>query len=241
MTSGSALELAMKQAADRAAQLTLTRSRSVALGQLPGPPLSAPRRYTNGPPPPQQQGHDGLDGAPLEEDELEGLIDNAAQVLQGPLIGSDVDDEASWHPPANKGKGRALTPTSLTPSEEDDLSTERNSEPGKSSPKRINIVFHRPPPPPSPHAHPHPRAGLEARDESGISPCPGGQRPKNLCNDPRSRDRGGRRECTSKIPLVGGVNSRIPKNEGELATTIGSVSPSFPRNRSLMEQNSSPL
>ncbi|EGG08973.1 uncharacterized protein MELLADRAFT_84306 [Melampsora larici-populina 98AG31] len=126
MTSGTALEQAMKQAAQRAAQLTWTRSRSVALGQLPGPPLATPQRNTNG--------EDELDGVPLEDNELEELMDDTAMVLQGPLIGSNNDDGVSWRPSADKGKERALSPTSPTPSREGDQYTDRFSEPETQDP-----------------------------------------------------------------------------------------------------------
>ncbi|EGG02199.1 uncharacterized protein MELLADRAFT_91516 [Melampsora larici-populina 98AG31] len=103
------MDSAMKEAAQRAAQLTMTRSQSVALGQQPGPPLDPPRRNTN------CSIIEDVDGEPILNDELEGLIDDAAEILQGPLLASEDDDETSWAPP-EKGKGKAVDNTSPTPS-----------------------------------------------------------------------------------------------------------------------------
>ncbi|EGG06413.1 uncharacterized protein MELLADRAFT_86601 [Melampsora larici-populina 98AG31] len=102
---------AVRQAAQRAAQLTITRSRSVALGQPPGPPLATPHRKTN-----QNRVSDTLDGEPIQPDEIDQLIDDAAEVLQGPWIDSEEEDDASWAPPAEKGEERAVDNTSPTPS-----------------------------------------------------------------------------------------------------------------------------
>ncbi|EGG10237.1 uncharacterized protein MELLADRAFT_94601 [Melampsora larici-populina 98AG31] len=103
------MDKAMQQAAQRAAHLTLTRSRLVALGQLPGPPLEPPRRN-------RATGDDDVDGEPIQDNKLEGLIDDAAGILQGPLIGSDAAAKTSWAPPVQKGKGKAVDNTSPTPS-----------------------------------------------------------------------------------------------------------------------------
>ncbi|EGG09748.1 uncharacterized protein MELLADRAFT_95217 [Melampsora larici-populina 98AG31] len=115
MVIDESMEQAMQQAAAAAENSTWTRSRSVALGQQPGPPLATPRRANNNNNL-QPLEEEEIDGTPLETDEVEELLEDAALVLQGSLIGSDVDDETSWQPPAEKGKGRAHSQTSPTPS-----------------------------------------------------------------------------------------------------------------------------
>ncbi|EGG05992.1 uncharacterized protein MELLADRAFT_87494 [Melampsora larici-populina 98AG31] len=122
-TQDSSMEEAMRAAAERAAQITMTRSRLVALGQPPGPPLPASRQdnslatlakastnRTNNPV------NTSLLSVILEDINGDPILDDAAAISQGSLIGSDANDEISWAQ-MDKGKGRALSRTSPTPSE----------------------------------------------------------------------------------------------------------------------------
>ncbi|EGG10235.1 uncharacterized protein MELLADRAFT_103663 [Melampsora larici-populina 98AG31] len=65
-----------------------------------------------------QDGHGDMDGSPMEEDELDNLLEDAARILQGSLIASDEDDQNSWRPPKSKGKGKEVDVTSATDSRE---------------------------------------------------------------------------------------------------------------------------
>ncbi|EGF98065.1 uncharacterized protein MELLADRAFT_96203 [Melampsora larici-populina 98AG31] len=97
---------AIHQAAIRAEELRMTRSRSIATGQAPGPPLGITRRTTN-----RSEANknvdpnsvSNVDPVPNEVENLDG-VDMLDEAEEGP--GIDAED-ASWVAPPEKGKGRA--------------------------------------------------------------------------------------------------------------------------------------
>ncbi|KAH9814908.1 hypothetical protein DFH28DRAFT_859751, partial [Melampsora americana] len=90
--------------ANKAEYLKMTQGRSATLGEPPGPPLQTPRRKKNKKPPIDAD----LNGDPLSKDKVEDLLDNTTQILQGPLLDLDIDNnKTSLQPPSSKGKGRA--------------------------------------------------------------------------------------------------------------------------------------
>ncbi|EGF97852.1 uncharacterized protein MELLADRAFT_84204 [Melampsora larici-populina 98AG31] len=121
---------ALHEAAIRAEELRMTRSRSLATGQAPGPPLPLPKQNSSwagninhvdpalGGPDPDIDGMDII----AEEDEEASVVD-LQHLVDGPLIPSDADD-VSWQAPPEKGKGRA---NSSAPSSEDSASRDPNS------------------------------------------------------------------------------------------------------------------
>ncbi|EGG03927.1 uncharacterized protein MELLADRAFT_89740 [Melampsora larici-populina 98AG31] len=111
------MDEAVRAAAECAANITVTWSKSVALGQPPCPPLEPTRQTVGRPPAPPPIPQDDIDEVPLENSEIEDLLEDTGQILQGPIIKSDDDNNQFWRPPVEKGKGRAYSNTSPTPSD----------------------------------------------------------------------------------------------------------------------------
>ncbi|EGG08791.1 uncharacterized protein MELLADRAFT_84329 [Melampsora larici-populina 98AG31] len=126
------MDEAVRLAAERAAQLTITRSKSVALGQPPGPPLGTPRRGNNRKNLETIDETGDVDGTPLDPNQEDGTGEtledthlDGTQLLNGSLLDSESDDGISWHPPVDKGQERASTITSPTPSQSPSSPTSR--------------------------------------------------------------------------------------------------------------------